>query len=48
MLRHPIGLEGNVWIEANTIDEIDLKDIKGLGDGGYVIIDKTGVIQRAE
>lgn len=41
-----IEIEGNtIEIEGNIID---LKDIKGLGDGGYVIIDKTGVIQRAE
>ncbi len=39
---------GNIWIEGNIIDEIDLKNLKGLGEGGYVIIDKTGVIQRAE
>lgn len=39
--------EGNVWIEGNIM-EIDLEDLKGLGDGGYVIIDKTGVIQRTE
>ena len=39
---------GNIWIEGNIIDEIDLKNLKGLGDGGYVIIDKTGVIQRTE
>ena len=41
-----IEIEGNIIeIEGNIID---LKDIKGLGEGGYVIIDKTGVIQRAE
>ena len=39
--------EGNIWIEGN-ITEIDLEDLKGLGEGGYVIIDKTGVMQRAE
>ena len=39
--------EGNIWIEGNIM-EIDLEDIKGRGEGGYVIIDKTGVIQRTE
>lgn len=35
------------WIEIEG-NIIDLKDIKGLGEGSYVIIDKTGVIQRTE
>lgn len=38
------------WIEIEIGDlrSGDITDLKGLGDGGYVIIDKTGVIQRAE
>ena len=35
------------WIEIDG-NGINLEDLKGLGEGGYVIIDKTGVIQRAE
>ncbi len=38
------------WIEIEIGDlrSGDIIDLKGLGDGDYVIIDKTGVIQRTE
>ena len=38
------------WIEIEIGDlrSGDIIDLKGLGDGNYVIIDKTGVIQRTE
>ena len=39
------------WIEIFNKGDLrsgDIIDIKGLGDSNYVIIDKTGVIQRTE
>ena len=39
------------WIEIfnkGNLRSGDIIDIKGLGDSNYVIIDKTGVIQRTE
>ena len=36
------------WIELGDHRLEDIIDIKGLGEGDYIIIDKTGVIQRAE
>ena len=39
------------WIEIFNKGDLrsgDIIDIKGLGEGDYIIIDKTGVIQRTE
>lgn len=38
------------WIEIGREDlrSGDISDLKGLGDGNYVIIDKTGIIHGAE